>query len=307
MAEVSILMCTYNGEKYLKEQLDSFSGQTFSDWDLLVSDDGSVDKTLEIIAKHSANQNHCVKFTQGPGLGFASNFFHALRKSSSHSAYFAFSDQDDIWLPEKLQVAVEWLSKQPKNIPIMYCGITELVDQDGFSYYPPRYFGSARGNPLFSTALVQPISSGNTMVFNKCARDLLLMCEGTGKVPFHDWWTHIMVLGAGGRVFFDSKPHIKYRQHGNNTIGGEKGLKGYFSNLKNFCSKQFRNNVINNVDCLKLNQDLLSDSNRQILFQFNRALHGSLSSRYVALHRSGVRRQGWTNLALWLGPLFRFF
>lgn len=307
MSELSIILCTYNGERFLREQLDSFCAQSYFDWDLVVSDDCSIDTTLEIVSTHAVNGSHAVKVIQGPKRGFAFNFFYALNHSNPLTSYFAFSDQDDVWLPQKLEVAVNWLSEQPKDVPAMYCGATELVDQDGVAYNPPQYFGRARGQLKFSSAIVQPITSGNTMVLNRSARDLLLSCKGLELIPYHDWWCHLLVLGAGGKVFFDPIPYIKYRQHSSNTIGAVHGLKAFYSKLKNFCSLQFKNNVVSNVNCLKLNAHLLSDSNKQVLFQFERALQGPLSSRYIALYRSGVRRQGWTNLALWLGPLFNFF
>lgn len=303
MAEVSILMCTYNGEKYLKEQLDSFKNQTLSDWELLVSDDGSNDKTLEIIdqfRKESLNDVHVIN---GPGKGFAPNFLNATKYSSNYSAFYAFSDQDDIWNADKLESALSWLREQNPDVPALYCSVTEYVDEEGRSWQPKKLSLSLPWPATFANALAQSTAGGNTMVFNRAARDLLISCGTDIEVPSHDWWLYIIVLGVGGTVKFDSRPSLKYRQHSDNLIGANHGFGALVIRGIKFLEGHYRKQNSLNIKNLSLLESQLTVDNKNTLKLFKNARSGSLYHRYVALYKSGVRRHGLTGIFLWLGPL----
>lgn len=303
MAEVSILMCTYNGEKYLKEQLDSFRSQTMSDWELLVSDDGSDDKTLEIIDLfHKENQNN-VYLISGPRKGFASNFLNAVKHSSDISPFFAFSDQDDIWNANKLETALSWLKEQDADVPALYCSVTEYVDEEGRSWQPRRLSKCLPWQPTFANALAQSTVGGNTMVFNRAARDLLITWGTDLDIPSHDWWLYIIVLGVGGSVKFDPRPSLKYRQHTANLIGANSGLGALFERGMKFLKGYYRNHNALNIRNLRLMEDQLTVDNINTLKLFEEARTGFVLKRYLALYKSGVRRHGLTGLFFWLGPL----
>lgn len=305
MAEVSILMCTYNGEKYLKEQLDSFRNQTVSDWELLVSDDGSGDKTLEIIDLFRQGIQNSVHVITGPKKGFASNFLNATKHSSNSSAFFAFSDQDDIWYQNKLELALSWLRRQPSSIPALYCSLTEYVDENGYSLDPPKISRGLPCDPNFANALVQSIAGGNTMVFNRAAKDLLLQCGADSEIASHDWWLYIIVLGVGGVVKFDNHPTLMYRQHSHNLVGGNLGVTAFAKRGLKFLRGHYRELNEKNVKNLERVSSLLTPENKKIFDLYKNSRNGSVLNRCVSLYKSGVRRYGPTSLLLWLGPLLK--
>jgi len=214
---VAILLCTYNGQEFLQEQLDSFATQTHRNWALYVSDDGSTDATLEIIAQFAKKVGeHKVTLFKGPRKGFAANFLSLIHHNEITADYYAFSDQDDIWLPKKLEVATKWLNTQDANVSALYCSRTILIDAKG------KVFGKSDlflRPPSFANALVQSIGGGNTMVLNRAARNLISAHSPDDGIISHDWWVYILVSGNEGAIQYDSTGHVLYRQHGGNLVG----------------------------------------------------------------------------------------
>ena len=223
MSSVAILLCTFNGARFLPAQLSSLAHQRFTNWRLFVSDDGSIDETLTIVAQHKDRLGAApVDIRDGPQQGFVRNFLSLACDPSIAGDYFAYCDQDDVWQPDKLSRAAAWLDTRPPHIPAMYCSRTMLIDEDG---RPCGYSRAYRRTPSFRNALVQSIASGNTIVFNDAARRLLIAAGGTAKVPSHDWWTYLLTTGAGGEVHYDQIPQVQYRMHGENVIGTNAGLR----------------------------------------------------------------------------------
>jgi glycosyltransferase involved in cell wall biosynthesis len=225
---VHILLASFNGQLHLAEQLLSFINQTYSNWTLTVSDDGSTDETRKIVEQFAVKVQQPIKLISGPCKGPAQNFFHLLNSALSHTAQpndlYAFSDQDDVWLPEKLARAVTYhqqCSPQSKHSPILYCARVQIVDEK------LRFLslGLKPSRPLsFGNALVQNIAGGNTMVFN---RPLLaiLQCLSPAKVLLHDWITYQVATACSGKVHFDPRVCLLYRQHNNNIVGANTGWK----------------------------------------------------------------------------------
>src|SRR4051812_34797655 len=127
---VGILLATFNGEAFLPQQLESFVAQTHKNWQLLVSDDGSVDQTVDIVEKFAQTVCQRVKIVRGPERGFCRNFIW-LAKSATDADLIAFSDQDDVWLPHKLARAVSWLGSASDKVPRVYFSRTAIVDGEG--------------------------------------------------------------------------------------------------------------------------------------------------------------------------------
>ena len=131
--KIIIFMCTYNGESYLSAQIDSFASQTFPNWELWVSDDGSTDNTLSHIKNYQAGFPNQIQYYSRCWPGFAQNFLSlALRaqEQSNPIIIIAFADQDDVWEPSKLERALDWL-KQIQNQAALYCSRTRLVNAQG--------------------------------------------------------------------------------------------------------------------------------------------------------------------------------
>jgi glycosyltransferase involved in cell wall biosynthesis len=219
-ARVAILLCTKDGAAYLDEQLASYAAQTHDEWELHVSDDGSSDATLAIVGEFARTHPQPVHVRAGPRQGFCRNFMALAGDCAICADYFAFSDQDDIWLADKLARALVWLRTIPDAVPALYCARTALIDESGVPAGLAQRFSRPPG---FRNALVQNIGGGNTMVFNRAAKRLLEASRALDVVT-HDWWAYQIVTGAGGAVFYDPNPPVKYRQHGNNILGSNLGF-----------------------------------------------------------------------------------
>lgn len=210
---VTVLLSTFNGSKFLQEQLNSLYQQTYPNIRILVRDDGSSDSTRSIMDNEQAKGR--IEILEGHNnLGPAQSFFELLRSAASTGTeYVAFCDQDDVWHPEKIAHAVSALNGVTGSGPAMYCSRSEIVDEHlehiGYTELPGE-FG-------FGNALVENAATGCTIVLNRKAIDLVGE-HLPDKVLMHDWWCYL-VLTCFGEVIFSANPYIQYRQHGNNTIG----------------------------------------------------------------------------------------
>ena len=203
--KVAILISTYNGEKYLKEQIDSLLNQTYKNIDIYIRDDNSKDNTVNIIENYMKNKNN-IRLIKGENLGFVRSFFELL-KNVEKADYYAYCDQDDIWMEDKIQRAVEYLSKLNENKPNLYFSNSDYYDGDmNFVAH-----GDVKKVYSFRNSLVECVSQGMTMCINKTARDCIVK-----HIPknclFHDWWTYMVCAGMGN-IVYDEKPLVKYRRH----------------------------------------------------------------------------------------------
>jgi hypothetical protein len=214
-AKVVILLSTYNGERFLPAQLTSFLDQTHEDWLLYWRDDGSVDGSVQIMRDFvaKAGAERCIESpSSGMHLGASPSFFTLLAENPSAEAV-AFSDQDDVWLPEKLAHALNMLS-QADTSPTLYCARQYRVNE---KLQGAKLSASYSKAPGFPAGLTQNIANGNTLVMNAAAATLVAGM-GLPEDAIHDWWSYIVVSACGGQVIFDETPQILYRLHGDNLI-----------------------------------------------------------------------------------------
>lgn len=210
METVTVLMSTYNGEKYLREQIDSILAQERINANLIVRDDGSTDKTIDILEEYRAKGE--LSYYRGQNIGPARSFLQML-DTAPKSDYYAFSDQDDYWLPDKLATAVDML-RAYKDRPCLYFCQTQLADKD------LNKTGSVIIKPMltFGESLVYQFVGGCTMVMSVKLKDTIVKYT-PDYLPMHDVWIYDIALATDACVVFDHTPHILYRQHGNNAIG----------------------------------------------------------------------------------------
>jgi glycosyltransferase involved in cell wall biosynthesis len=286
---IAILLCTYNGERFLKEQLDSIANQTHENWSLYVSDDGSTDNTLQIVENFKSKlAPGRVTLFQGPKQGFAKNFMSLAKCNYIEADFFAFSDQDDIWFEDKLERSVKYLSNSSSSQPALYCSRTRLVNMTGEVIGLSPLFSNA---PSFRNALVQSLAGANTMLVNRDARNLLSQTPDDAKIPAHDWLAYLLVSGAGGYVVFDKTPSLDYRQHDNNLIGSNSGVTARISRLIKMFSGRFKNWNTQNIYILETMQNSLSTENRLYFENFRNARGNRLAQRVRFTIKSGVYRQ----------------
>lgn len=286
---VAILLATYNGESFLSDQLESIAAQSHLDWKIWASDDGSQDDTLNILNQYRDGWGDtCLSICEGPAKGFVANFLSLVCNSEIEADYYAFADQDDVWDKDKLSRAISWLRSVPKHVPALYCSRTRLVDANNHEYgFSPLFTKS----PSFSNALVQNIAGGNTMVFNDAARQLLMIDGKSIPVAAHDWLAYLVVSGCGGKVFYDSEPTIRYRQHGTNTIGSAHGWAARILRVRLLFQGRFRNWNEKNIQALQQIRPYLSPQNRFLLDQFINARQSRFFPRLLGMKRCNIHRQ----------------
>ena len=285
---IAVLLATKKGANHLEEQLRSYIAQTFENWSLHVSDDGSSDDTIDIIKRFAAANGRLQTLREGPHLGHAQNFLSLAQNNSIAADYFAFSDQDDIWYPDKLERAVSSLTGISSTLPALYCSRTEIVDEHKNTLGLSPLF---QKRPSFQNALVQNIGGGNTMVFNRAAKRLF-ETRTAGDIVTHDWWAYQIITAVGGVVQYDPLPSLKYRQHGGNVLGANRGIQAKLGRVFKVFEGQWKEWNDRNVSALMEFSDSLTESNRLTLEHLIASRNADfLPMRLYRLKQSGVYRQ----------------
>lgn len=301
---VAVVMATYNGAALLPMQLDSFAAQTLPPRLLLVSDDGSSDATVQVVQDWAARQVQIeTRVFDGPCRGAAQNFLSLLRRPLE-TDYLAISDQDDIWLPEKLAAAVGALAALPEGVPGLYCGRSWEVRED---LSGRRLSRGAPRPPSFAHALVQNIAGGNTMVLNRAGAEIVREAAlATDDIVIHDWWIYQVMTGVGGRVIFDNTPHLLYRQHAGNIIGANRGLAATLMRAHMLVRGRFSDWCACNIAALRRIEARLTPENRALLEAFDAARRKGGPRCLAEIRRAGFYRQGRRGqISLYLAAVLR--
>lgn len=299
---ICILMSTYNGEQFLAEQLQSIEDQTHKNWSLVISDDGSSDNTLTIAKQFQTKWGgDRLEIRSGPQQGFCLNFLSMACDHTIKADLYAFSDQDDVWMRDKLERAIGYFDENNEShLPRAYGGRTQIVDENlkplGFSpeFTLPR---------SFRNALVQSIAGGNTMMFNQATKELLEKA-GLQKVVSHDWWLYQIVKGAGGIFYYDPQPSLLYRQHTNAVIGANSSFRARIDRIFFVINGRFKgwNNL--NYGALCNIRHLLTKDSQDILDIFGKFRGAHFKDRVRLLEVCGLYRQTWKGtLSLWLATI----
>lgn len=253
MKTVAILMSTYNGQKYLREQMESLLQQEGVTLKIVVRDDGSRDNTIQILEDY-CNKYDFITVLKENNIGVSKSFncLCGYACENVEADYYAFCDQDDVWYKDKLIVAVNKLENLPNDKPNLYFSNLKMVDEN-LNYIRDLFMpGEVRiGSPM---ALIQVFTYGCTCVFNRKGLDDF--CAIPINEMFHDHWIFELCTYLGS-VYYDETAHINYRQHTSNVSGAKsKGLKLLQVRLNTF----FKRGLDHNFDL----------SAKQILFFKNR-------------------------------------
>ena len=303
--KIAIILGFYEGYKFVSKQLQSIFDQTHQNFIVFVSDDNSKDNFS--IEKLNINERNKKKIRVGfrnKNIGYAKNFLSALVSINDYFDYYAFSDQDDIWYPQKLEKAINSLEKYPDNQANLYGSRTELIGaSEEIKLGKSIEF---KKSPSFQNALTQNIFGGNTMVFNRTAFDLICSSKINQKIIAHDWWCYQIISGAGGNVFYDKNIYLKYRQHNNNLIGSNISLKDKWLRFCKVANGNFKIQNDQNLRAINNNQNLLTKSNGKTLTNFMKARESCFIKRIFYFFKSGVYRQTLIgNIALLIGILIK--
>ena len=224
---IDILLPTYNGEKYLKEQLDSILNQTYKNIRLIISDDCSKDSTPKILEEYRGKDERIELYLQKENIGVVKGIEFLLKKVKSN--YYMLADQDDVWLPMKVEKSIETLKKE--NADLVF-GDLEVVDQDLKTMYPSfgdfmllnrkinKYINSYKVNYLYNCV------TGCTVLSKKEFIEKILPIPTESKYLIHDHWIGLIVA-LNGKLAYMPEKYIKYRQHGNNQVGTDKISHGF--------------------------------------------------------------------------------
>lgn len=229
MKKVDILLATYNGEQYLKEQLVSILSQSYSEFRLLISDDSSTDSTREILKEYVEKDNRIIVFNQDKNLGVVKNFEFLLNKVEND--YYMFSDQDDIWKEDKIEKSIKTLEET--NSDLIYTDL-EVVDSNLNVTYSSYWklkgiYNKIKKYNNFESLYLNNFVTGCTILSKKELINEVLPLPNDSKFVLHDYWIPL-ILSQKHKISYIEEPLIKYRQHKNNKVGSKKKT----DELKNF-------------------------------------------------------------------------
>ena len=295
---IAILLATYNGEKYIKEQIDSILVQmddAGSECCLYIHDDGSKDSTPEIIERYCLNHPDQIKLLEGKATGGSTkNFMYML--DSVGADYYMFSDQDDVWYPHKIRKQYDEMLKSENKyssysegshiseiytlerdhaseysgeVPLLVFSDMDVVDES-LNIISDSFFKYSNLNPyrtMLHEIVFENVVSGCCMFFNRCLRDMALKYSDVNAIKWHDWWITEIATSCGYISYIPEKL-MMYRQHGDNSVGAIRDvsfkrvvdkLKLIFSGEQSRVTRQFIKEAVQQVNQLANLQGYLHD------------------------------------------------
>lgn len=222
---VDILMATYNGERYVAEQIESIKRQTYQDWHLIISDDCSTDETLNIVQHYAAKDSRIQLVSKGIRYGGAKENFLSLIQDAA-SPYIMFCDQDDVWLPQKIELSLSRMNElehHNMSVPLLVFTDMKVVDNSlvVISESFERYADINPNRIGFRQIIAQSIGAGCTMMFNQEAAKYAAQSTNIHDIIMHDWWLSL-ICSAFGTISYVDVPTSLYRQHYDNSVGAVK-------------------------------------------------------------------------------------
>lgn len=231
---VTILMATYNGERYISEQIESILRQTYTNWELIIQDDCSTDDTAAIVYRYIKRYPKKIRFIERENSsGSASRNFSSMFKFVKRN-YVMTCDQDDVWLPNKIEITLKEMHRLEAELgydkPLLVHSDLKVVDcylnVIFESMFKSQKLDHLRDKP--NNLLVQNIVTGCTMLFNKALLDIVQVIPK--EAVMHDWWL-ALITSIFGKIGFVDQPTILYRQHERNEVGA-KNAKSLRYNLR---------------------------------------------------------------------------
>lgn len=300
---IAIIMSAYNGEKYINEQIESILNQSMKDFKLYIFDDGSKDRTGEIVAEYVKKYPDKVYFKENAvNLGAAASFLNGVKevyRSFSEAEYFFFADQDDIWKRDKLEIFVSEAKAYKEEFPLAIFSDVSLADKD-LKVTSDSYFKAERVKPYktgINSLLMENKLIGMAMMVNRELVGLEIEAEKkAGRIPkvkMHDWW-FALIAAVTGKIIYINKSTAFYRQHGKNTVGGE----SFTSYLK---GRIFKFNEIRKRLCENFNQaeefaeffkDIISDEKLSTIRKFASLKRSGFMKKRVSIIKNGFTKSG---------------
>ncbi len=305
---ICVVMAVHNGARYLPDQLKSLRDQTLQPAHLLVGDDASTDGSSAVISRFMATWDRCdLSLHPGPCRGYSANFTKLFAHVPEDANYIALSDQDDVWLPDKLARAVARIDQHAKaHQPVLY-GCSSLICDVNLANPRPAV---RHDQPLgFGHAIAQNFAGGNTMVLNRAAFELIRSAQPwTLDIPVHDWWLYQLISGAGGEIVYDPEPAIYYRQHDLNMIGANDSVAAMLHRIKGMLRGVYKDWNDRNIASLIACEALLTPDSRQLVREMADLGNRDMMQRLRFLRRHQIRRRGVVGTCgLWLSTALKRF
>jgi len=285
-------MSIYGDAPFLAAQLESLAAQEGVEVQLFVRDDGASDEARAVLSRYADRWPQLAEAGRGHNVGPAGSFLELLRAAPAGYVGYAFCDQDDVWLPDKLARGAARLAEVDPRTPALFCSQVTCVTED------LQRLGPLLANapdPGFAHIVFENIAIGMTTVMNETARALVVRRLPARGLVMHDWWC-ALVVAAFGRVIYDAESRVLYRQHGKNVVGGQGGalaaaigkLRGFVRDPSNFHPIHGQAQAL-----LEIFGAELAPANRQALERLVAAKR-SLPARLAYALAGPVRRSRWT-------------
>lgn len=287
--KVNILMSTYNGQQFLAEQIRSIQDQSYTDWTLFIRDDGSSDNTKEILKdfEHQDSRIHLIDSDKSDNLGVIKSFHKLV--NHDRADYYFFSDQDDVWLPNKLELSLKEAQNYLADLPLMVYMDLKVVNQD-LKIMTESMVKSQSHHA--NTELVQELTentvTGGVAMINHALAE---MWQETDDILMHDWYLALLASAFGNLVFID-QPGELYRQHSDNVLGARTLSKRFKKWIRPHILFAVYWDLIKNSQkqARHLLQMPLSQSNRELIEAFVTIMDKSMLERFRILRKYGLRK-----------------
>ncbi len=287
--KVNILMSTYNGQQFLAEQIRSIQDQTYTDWTLLIRDDGSSDKTKEILQDFASQDSRIclIDVEKTENLGVINSFYRLLHYEKAD--YYFFSDQDDVWLPDKVELSLQEAQSYPTDQPLMVYMDLTVVDQNLRVMKESMIRSqSHHANTQLVQELTENTVTGGVAMIN---HSLAGLWSGTEDILMHDWYLALLASAFGKLVYIDQAGEL-YRQHSDNVLGARTLSKRF--------KKWIRPHILFKVywELIKNSQKQasyllempLKDADRDLVQAFVSIMDKPFLERFKTLRKYGLRK-----------------
>ncbi|HFU4183420.1 TPA: glycosyltransferase family 2 protein [Streptococcus suis] len=287
--KVNILMSTYNGQQFLAEQIRSIQEQSYTDWTLFIRDDGSSDNTKEILKDFERQDSriHLIDNDKSDNLGVIKSFHKLV--NHDRADYYFFSDQDDVWLPNKLELSLKEAQNYLADLPLMVYMDLKVVNQD--LEIMTESMVKSQSNHA-NTELVQELTentvTGGVAMINHALAE---MWQETNDILMHDWYLALLASAFGNLVFID-QPGELYRQHSDNVLGARTLSKRFKKWIRPHILFAVYWDLIKNSQkqARHLLQMPLSQSNRELIEAFVTIMDKPMIERFRILRKYGLRK-----------------
>ncbi|WP_333564352.1 glycosyltransferase family 2 protein [Streptococcus parasuis] len=287
--KVNILMSTYNGQQFLAEQIRSIQDQSYTDWTLFIRDDGSSDNTKEILKDFERQDGriHLIDSDKSDNLGVIKSFHKLV--NHDRADYYFFSDQDDVWLPNKLELSLKEAQNYLADLPLMVYMDLKVVNQD-LEIMTESMVKSQSHHA--NTELVQELTentvTGGVAMINHALAE---MWQETDGILMHDWYLALLASAFGNLVFID-QPGELYRQHSDNVLGARTLSKRFKKWIRPHILFAVYWDLIKNSQkqARHLLQMPLSQSNRELIEAFVTIMDKPMLERFRILRKYGLKK-----------------